>query len=123
MPLDPPEFGSEDVARVVVPMGELETGTWEEGSDFTGSNISGSSLWSDASGSAGDRTSRRALILQMAKARMKSNGGSPTKTMGTPQNQRMGGGGGFEPPPSRIEEESLGGTEVNGDIDLTEDLD
>ena len=34
--------------------------------------VSGSSVWTDASG-AGDRSSRRALILQMAKARMKSN--------------------------------------------------
>ena len=34
--------------------------------------ISGSSVWTDTS-SANDRSSRRALILQMAKARMKQN--------------------------------------------------
>ena len=34
--------------------------------------ISGSSVWTDTS-NANDRSSRRALILQMAKARMKQN--------------------------------------------------
>lgn len=38
----------------------------------TTSFVSGSSVWTDTSG-AQDRGSRRALILQMAKARMKSN--------------------------------------------------
>lgn len=39
---------------------------------MTTSVISGSSVWTDSSNAA-DRSSRRALILQMAKARMKSN--------------------------------------------------
>ena len=40
--------------------------------------VSGSSVWTDASGA--DRSSRRALILQMAKARMKSNkSGAPSE--------------------------------------------
>ncbi|KAI2493017.1 hypothetical protein MHU86_21518 [Fragilaria crotonensis] len=43
----------------------------ESGSEMT-SVISGSSVWTDTSG-ANDRSSRRALILQMAKARMKQS--------------------------------------------------
>lgn len=43
----------------------------EESTSEITSVISGSSVWTD--GSTGDRSSRRALILQMAKARMKSN--------------------------------------------------
>jgi hypothetical protein len=58
--------------------GNAETnGTWDDcGSDFTGSAVSSSSVWTENSG-PGDRTSRRALILQMAKARMKTNKESP----------------------------------------------
>jgi hypothetical protein len=52
------------------------TEVWDDGSDITGSAISGSSVWTDNSGT-GDRSSRRALILQMAKARMKNNKESP----------------------------------------------
>ena len=52
---------------------EISNVAWEEsGSDITGSALSGSSVWTDSS-APGDRTSRRALILQMAKARMKNN--------------------------------------------------
>jgi len=47
-------------------------GTWESGSDFTGSSV-----WTDNDSNQlngnDQRSSRRALILQMAKARMKSN--------------------------------------------------
>jgi hypothetical protein len=43
----------------------------ESGSEMT-SVISGSSVWTDTS-AANDRSSRRALILQMAKARMKQS--------------------------------------------------
>lgn len=50
---------------------EESGGTWESGSEVT-SVVSGSSAWTDTS-NATDRGSRRALILQMAKARMKSN--------------------------------------------------
>ena len=58
---------------------EMSTGTWDEsGTDITGSAISGSSVWTDNSGPS-DRSSRRALILQMAKARMKNNKDSPSK--------------------------------------------
>jgi hypothetical protein len=45
-------------------------GTWASGSDFTGDD---SSAWTDGSSMPPDRTSRRALILQMAKARMKKD--------------------------------------------------
>jgi hypothetical protein len=51
---------------------ESESGvTWDSGSEVT-SVVSGSSVWTDNSNNP-DRSSRRALILQMAKARMKSN--------------------------------------------------
>lgn len=51
------------------------TSTWGESanSDALHSNVSGSSVWTDNSSNPADRSSRRALILQMAKARMKSN--------------------------------------------------
>lgn len=50
-----------------------DAGTWDDsGSEVTGSAVSSSSIWTDTSGPA-DRSSRRALILQMAKARMKTN--------------------------------------------------
>ena len=58
---------------------EVSVDTWEEsGSEITGSAVSGSSAWTDNSAPA-DRTSRRALILQMARARMKNNKESPSK--------------------------------------------
>ena len=58
---------------------EASAGTWESGTEISGSVVSGSSVWTDQSNPA-DRSSRRALILQMAKARMKTNkdGQSPT---------------------------------------------
>lgn len=57
----------------MLPEDERSNGNeWSEsGSEMT-SVISGSSVWTDTS-SANDRSSRRALILQMAKARMKQN--------------------------------------------------
>jgi hypothetical protein len=58
---------------------EVSVDTWEEsGSEVTGSAVSGSSGWTENSAPA-DRTSRRALILQMARARMKNNKDSPSK--------------------------------------------
>lgn len=49
--------------------------TWESNneSEAMTSVVSGSSVWTDSSPNQADRSSRRALILQMAKARMKSN--------------------------------------------------
>jgi hypothetical protein len=59
------------------PHTDSESGnTWESGSDFTGS-----SAWTDGSFANPDRSSRRALILQMAKARMKSNKKTEEKKM------------------------------------------
>jgi hypothetical protein len=56
--------------------------TWESSSDVT-SVVSGtSSAWTDASN--GDRSSRRALILQMAKARMKKNNKMEGKLISDP---------------------------------------
>ena len=45
----------------------------EHNSEALTSVVSGSSVWTDNSSNPTDRSSRRALILQMAKARMKSN--------------------------------------------------
>jgi hypothetical protein len=70
-------------------------GTWASGSDFTTGD---SSVWTDDS-HLPDRTSRRALILQMAKARMKKEA-------------------------SGIEEKKVDGNlDVTADFDLTGDLD
>jgi len=87
---------------------EASVDTWEEsGSEVTGSAISGSSAWTDNSGPPADRTSRRALILQMARARMKNNKESPTK-----QSMMAAGTG-----------EEDGSKTVSTDFDLTGDLD
>jgi len=54
---------------------DASTSTWGESANsdaLHSSVISGGSGWTDSSNPA-DRSSRRALILQMAKARMKSN--------------------------------------------------
>jgi hypothetical protein len=75
----PPQEYEEELNPAASPIrGDDESAaTWESGSEMTGSMISGSSVWSEGTG--GDRSSRRALILQMAKARMKSNKESPEK--------------------------------------------
>jgi hypothetical protein len=92
---------------------EASVDAWEEsGSEFTGSAISaGSSAWTENSGPA-DRTSRRALILQMARARMKNNKESPSK-------QRIA--------PAISEEDASKTVATDGnataDFDLTGDLD
>ena len=54
---------------------DASTSTWGESanSEALQSNVSGGSVWTDSSSNPADRSSRRALILQMAKARMKSN--------------------------------------------------
>lgn len=86
-------------------MGSPRTKHGEEDISTSMSMVSGSSVWTDMSQ---DRTSRRALILQMAKARMKSNKLSATleDEMTTP-----------------IEEEEPNEESVNASIDLAVDLD
>ena len=93
---------------------EMSTNEWNEnGTDVAGSAISGSSIVSDNS-AASDRNSRRALILQMAKARMKNNRESPARN----------------PAPIITEDEAdetvfteANGTIATHDFDLTGDLD
>jgi hypothetical protein len=69
--------GSRTAPNLASPNTDSESGnTWESGSDFTGS-----SAWTDGSFANPDRSSRRALILQMAKARMKSNKKTEEKKM------------------------------------------
>lgn len=92
--------------------------TWESGSELSGSNVSGSSVWSTDSGNGGDRTSRRALILQMAKARMRNNKESPVKV----SNSVAASTGRA----TIMEEdtESVGDqTDINAAIDFAQDLD
>jgi hypothetical protein len=90
----------------------------EEKSEFT-SVVSGSSVWTD--GSAGDRSSRRALILQMAKARMKSNkppgeSHAEDKTSGPIEEETSVRSGDDQPWEG-------GGGRVASEIDFTGDLD
>ena len=70
-------------------------GTWASESDFTGD----SSMWTDGSSMPPDRMSRRALILQMAKARMKKD------------------------TPDKHEEKKVDPLNDTADFDLTGDLD
>lgn len=77
---------------------------WESGSEMT-SVISGSSVWTDTS-NPNDRSSRRALILQMAKARMKQH-----KSTDSVQPIRE----------EELEVSTRGGDTTN--IDLTQELD
>lgn len=64
---------TEPTVDLPTPRSQETGGTWDSNSDFTTSQMSGegSSVWTDDNP---DRSSRRALILQMAKARMKSHG-------------------------------------------------
>lgn len=83
--------------------------TWESGSDAT--SIGGSSTWTDDNNP--DRSSRRALILQMAKARMRNN-----------QQQHVSSEEGPTRAESReMEEEKKNDVGQPYDIDLTGDLD
>jgi hypothetical protein len=71
------EGGKRAPQNLASPNTDSESGTtWESGSDFTGSSV-----WTDGSFANPDRSSRRALILQMAKARMKSNKKTEEKKM------------------------------------------
>jgi hypothetical protein len=64
---------SDYIARKKTEQDENSVGVDSEtGSEIASSIVSGSSVWTDAS-SVTDRSSRRALILQMAKARMRQN--------------------------------------------------
>jgi hypothetical protein len=67
------DFGASTQSQTEMESGlESGTTTWETGSDITGSELS--SVWTDEMSDVNaDRSSRRALILQMARARMKSN--------------------------------------------------
>ena len=83
--------------------------------------ISGSSVWTD--GSSGDRSSRRALILQMAKARMKSGGKSSGSTVHSVDKTTapIAEEGSLDTREPRSRPESR--TEMNTDIDFSGELD
>jgi len=108
-----PESDEQGNPSLTSPNTDSESGTtWESGSDFTGSSV-----WTDNSANQGaggeHRNSRRALILQMAKARMKSNKNQPFGTADS------------EAAATRTEEEKkvdgVGSDPV--ELDLTGDLD
>ena len=124
----------------VSPKDDASAQTWESGSELTASVISGSSVWSEGSG--GDRSSRRALILQMAKARMKNNSpdkksksgasvvsgapGAASVVSGALSAQVIQEEGGFAAPQDEGEfgvDETDNVTEGNTDIDFSGDLD
>lgn len=99
--------------RRASPEEEKKTGSpssaWEEsGSEMT-SVISGSSVWTDSS-NAVDRSSRRALILQMAKARMKQNKSSASVVESKTSN-------------TIVEEESQIPAVTNAEFDMSQELD
>lgn len=92
-------------------MDRQSIGTFDDsGSDYTGSAVSGSSVWTDTSG-PGDRSSRRALILQMAKARMKNNKEKNPKSKPSSTSPISEG------------QETMTALSQGPDIDLTGDLD
>jgi hypothetical protein len=89
----------------------------EEEFSTSTSVVSGSSVWTDAS--QGDRTSRRALILQMAKARMKSN-----KLSATPEDKLATSIVEEDPNETRSTgTKSMETKSVNVSLDLAVDLD
>mmetsp|Transcript_50038 Transcript_50038/g.74701 ORF Transcript_50038/g.74701 Transcript_50038/m.74701 type:complete len:135 (-) Transcript_50038:690-1094(-) len=106
--------------------GEASAG-WDSQSEMT-SVISGSSVWTDSS-NAGDRSSRRALILQMAKARMKT--GRPSSASVMDDRSRAPIGAEILTDPTKpVLSEKIGETiseprmeVVNSDLDFTDELD
>lgn len=106
--------------------------TWESSSEVT-SVVSGtSSAWTDGSTNA-DRSSRRALILQMAKARMKKNN-PPTskantngKTAGNPveesEEEKKLDSAGEEENSFAVGVNMVRSNSLNTDIDIAGDLD
>lgn len=119
---------------------ELDSGgTWESSSEMT-SIVSGSSQWTDNENNP-DRSSRRALILQMAKARMKSNKSTSSTTptsvqspgdvsnMGTSHSHHLQQQQQQQHHRSKFqfdeeeEEKKLDHRETGSDINLVEDLD
>lgn len=90
---------------VISPRSDSEA-TWESGMT---SEVSGSSVWTESNANP-DRSSRRALILQMAKARMRSNKSGPT----TPSEASV---------EDHQDEKKIDSQRDVPDIDLTGDLD
>lgn len=93
-------------------MSSPQTKHGEEDMSTSTSMVSGSSVWTDMSQ---DRSSRRALILQMAKARMKSN-----KTSATPEDKMATP---VVKDPNEETETKTAAESVNASIDLAVDLD
>jgi len=83
---DAPEDDEPSVEPPVASPDSEAGGTWESSSEVT-SIVSGSSVWTDNTNP--DRSSRRALILQMAKARMRNNKASSAVASPTSQDTSM----------------------------------
>ena len=112
-------------------MDEQSAGTWESGTEISGSVVSGSSVWTDQSNPT-DRSSRRALILQMAKARMKTNKDGQSPSAGSGGTQGVEGQPIEEEDPSKLSHDGemeqhkkviLSGEANPADIDIAGDLD
>jgi len=108
----PVSSNSKGETRRASPEEEKKTGSpssaCESGSEMT-SVMSGSSVWTDSS-NAVDRSSRRALILQMAKARMKQNKSSASVAERKTSN-------------TIVEEESQIPNVSNAEFDMSQELD
>eukprot|EP00548_Thalassiothrix_antarctica_P008884 CAMPEP_0194132554 /NCGR_PEP_ID=MMETSP0152-20130528/2995_1 /TAXON_ID=1049557 /ORGANISM="Thalassiothrix antarctica, Strain L6-D1" /LENGTH=1109 /DNA_ID=CAMNT_0038827647 /DNA_START=221 /DNA_END=3550 /DNA_ORIENTATION=- len=104
-----PEDDSGTYRLPTSPEDDSGTSEWESGSEMT-SVISGSSVWTETSNVV-DRSSRRALILQMAKARMKQNKSAASIV----ENKASRTIAEEAPQPLRLDS--------NPDFDLTEELD
>jgi hypothetical protein len=116
------EDGPEDELEPTVPKDPEEMRspeTWDTASDNNASSfVTSSSVWTESS-AGGDRSSRRALILQMAKARMRG---------GNKAGSTVSGGGDDRSMATSVCEEtstvlSDAGTGVTPDVDFTGELD
>jgi hypothetical protein len=110
-----PHHGPEYTNDVLTPLSQPSASTWE-----TDGTSEFSSVWTE---NEPDRTSRRALILQMAKARMKNN--TSTTTAGSTASTGNGSGyvgksssSHYHPHQHEVEDEKkLGDVDLRGDLD------
>lgn len=116
-PLEDEGAPDDEVLDVASPQSQDSASTWHTGvSETTGSEATGggSSIWTDGENNP-DRSSRRALILQMARARMKSQGKTAAELSSTVPAAE-------ERKPEHLPREALAAA-ANNEIDLTGDLD
>jgi hypothetical protein len=108
-----PHHGPEYTNDALAPLSQPSASTWE-----TDGTSEFSSVWTE---NEPDRTSRRALILQMAKARMKNN--TSTTTAGSTATTGNGSGYGGKSSSSHYHQHEVEDEKKLGDVDLRGDLD